>query len=282
MRKILGLVGSQRKTANGEIMLKEAASAAGEDCQLELIRLAEWRFKVCKGCFACLGRSGSCPLDDDLYPLIERIKAADGIILAAPCYALGPAAITKLIGDRILVLNQYLDDFWGKPCVIIGTAGTQGWEGYTLSALINQVRLMGFALKDACMFIGGLPGEALLPEKAKERARLLGSRLFGAARSSVKGECPNCWSDIWKFPQPDTALCPLCGQTAKLAVEGGVLRWSFGSQSERLGKEMIRHHSEELKGRVKEYLLRRNELEVVRKAYKGEDNWVKPEKSATR
>lgn len=276
MKKILGLVASQRRTANGEILLKEAAAAAGNDCQLELIRLAEWKFEPCRGCFACLTPGKLCPIKDDLYPLVEKIKAADGIILAAPCYALGPAAVTKLIGDRIIALTHFLDDFWGKPCVIISTAGNQGWEGYTFSALIAVARNMGLAVKDAHMFMGALPGESILAEGVPERLRLLGSRLFGEARPSGKGECPTCWSDLWRFPQPGTALCPICGQTAEIVAGSDGVKWSVGPRSKRHTKEELEHHYTELKGKVKEFLSRREELAAVRNAYMGDDYWLKP------
>ncbi|HBW35966.1 flavodoxin family protein [Desulfosporosinus sp. BICA1-9] len=276
MKRILGLVASQRKTANGEILLKEAAAAAGDEYELELIRLAEWRFEPCRGCFTCLLPDKSCPIDDDLYPLADKIKAADGIILASPCYALGPASVTKLIGDRIIALNQLLEDFWGKPCVIIATAGNHGWEGYTLSALITTARNMGLGVKDACMFIGALPGEAVLAEGVRGRVRLLGSRLFDEARPPEEGECPSCWADIWKFPQPGIAICSLCGQVADLIAGRDGVIWIFGPRSDRQTKEGLVRHNQELKGKVKEYFSRREELTVVRKAYKGEDNWLKP------
>lgn len=103
MKKILGLVASQRKLANGEILTKEVASAVEEDHQLEILSLANLKLHLCRGCYACLGPRKQCPMDDDLYYLVEKIKAADGIILSAPCYALGPAAVVKIWGDRIIV-----------------------------------------------------------------------------------------------------------------------------------------------------------------------------------
>lgn len=125
MKKILGLVASQRKLANGEILIKEVAASAGRDCQLELLRLADLKLDLCRGCYTCLIPGKLCPLDDDLYYLVEKIKTADGIILSAPCYILGPAAVTKVLGDRIIALAQLIDDLWGKPCVVIATAGSR-------------------------------------------------------------------------------------------------------------------------------------------------------------
>ena len=277
MKKILGLVASQRKLANGEILTKEVAAATGEDYQLELLRLADLKLDLCRGCYTCLTPGKQCPMGDDLYYLVEKIKAADGIILSAPCYALGPAAVTKVLVDRIIALAQFLDDLWAKPCVIIATAGIEGWEGYTLSALNAEARFMGFDLKDSHMFMGALPGEGVLGEGALARAREMGQALFGQARQVGEGECPTCWSEIWKFPQPGTAVCPICGQTAKLVAEEKGIVWIYGESDSMFDKEHLKDHFQGwLCGKVQEFISRRKELTEVRNRYKGEDTWLKP------
>lgn len=133
-RKILGVVASQRKLGNGEIITKEVALAAGVECELEFVRLSGLTLKPCKGCYACLVADRKCCIEDDLYLLVDKMIAADGIILSAPCYAFGPSAVTKLMTDRIIAMAQQIDKFSGKPAVVVATAGIQGWEGYTSSA----------------------------------------------------------------------------------------------------------------------------------------------------
>lgn len=278
MKNILGLVASQRKLANGEILTKEAAAAAGEDCQLELIRLADLRLDLCRGCYTCLAPGKQCPIGDDLYFLVDRIKAADGIILSAPCYALGPAAVTKILGDRIIALAQLIDDLWGKPCIVIGTAGIEGWEGYTLSALNAMSRFLGFDLKDSHMFMGALPGEGVLGEGALARVKEMGKALFGETRKSQQGECPTCWSEIWKFPQPGTAVCPFCDQTASLVPGDKGVQWVYGGSRNTFDKERLKDHFQGwLRGKVQEFISRRKELAQVRNRYKGDDNWLAPQ-----
>lgn len=277
MKKVLGLVASQRKLGNGEILTKEVAAAAGEECQLELIRLASLDLKPCRGCYACLAPGKQCPVVDDLYFLTEKIKEADAVILSAPCYALGPSAVAKLLIDRIFALAQLNDVFVDKPAVVVATAGVTGWEGYTASALNAAVRLMGFDLKDSYLFNGAYPGEGVMCKGASARAREMGTALFGPSRSAQNGECPTCWSDIWKFPSPGTAVCPLCGQTATLVTDGQDLRWFYGSPSNRFEKEQLEYH---LQHRSREMLLefnsRRQELSEVRNRYKGNDSWMCP------
>lgn len=276
MKRILGLVASQRKTANGEILIKEAATSIGDEFELELIRLPELNLQPCKACYACLVADQRCPLKDDLYFLFEKIKEADGLIFSAPCYALGPAAITKLFGDRIIALTQHMDELWGKPCVIIGTTGIKGWEGYTLSALIANARFLGFAVKDAHMFLGALPGEALVNEQSLQRIRALGASLFSEPRLPESGQCPSCWSEVWKFPEPDHAVCPLCGQEANLLFSENGIQWEFGPAGQRFEKEALTEHFQVwLKSQVQEFGNRRKELSEIRNRYKGKDTWVK-------
>ena len=276
MKKILGLVASQRKLANGEILIKEAVSSIDEEIELELIKLPELNLQPCKACYACLVPDQRCPLKDDLYFLLDRIIEADGIIISSPCYALGPAAITKLFGDRIIALAQHLDELWGKPCVIIATAGIKGWEGYTLSALIATARFVGLDIKDAHLFMGALPGEALVKPASIDRIRALGASLFGQPRQPEKGQCPTCWSELWKFPAPNHAVCPLCGQEADVHSSENGMQWNFGSAGHRFKKEALKKHFQVwLVDQVREFGSRRKEFSAIRNRYRGQDKWIK-------
>ncbi len=278
MAKILGIVASQRRLGNSEILVKEAARAAGAGHTLELVRLADFNLQPCKGCYTCLAPGKLCPQKDDLYFLADKIAAADAVILSGPCYAMGPAAVTKLFGDRIIALAQRIGDFWGKPCVVIGTAGIKGVEGYTLSALVAEARFMGWAVKDASMFLGALPGEGVAADGALDRVRLMGERLFGPARQPVDGECPTCWSELWKFPQPDSAVCPFCGQQAHLTVEAGAVHWQYGEPGPRFTLDWLKNHFQGwLREKVEEYVQKRKELAAIRNVYKTDDVWLSRE-----
>lgn len=268
MKKVLGLLASPRKLANGEILIKEACASIGEEFELELIKMYDLNLQPCKACYACLVPDQRCPLNDDLYFLLDRIKEADGIILSSPCYALGPAAMMKLFGDRIIALAQHIDEIWGKPCIIIGTNGIKGWEGYTLSALIAVARFIGFYVKDAHMFVGALPGESLVNVTAMERIHALGASLFSKPRQPEEGQCPTCWSDLWKFPTPSHAVCPFCGQEATVRSSHDGLQWDFGSPGNRFEKEALKEHFQVwLKDQVREFSSRRQELSEIRSRY---------------
>lgn len=277
IKTILGLIGSQRILANGEILLKEVASSCGEDYKLELIRLPELKIEPCRGCYTCLVPGKFCPIKDDLYYLYDKIKMADGIILAVPCYFLGPAAITRLWSDRTLALAQRLKDFWDKPIVIIGTAGINGWEGYSLSALVAMANFMGFQIKDAKMFISALPGEVMGNPDAEQKIKIMGKALFGDKSEIESGQCPTCRSEIWKFPKPNLAVCPICTQEAILELQNGEVKWVFAPSGSRFELLDLEHHyGEFLPSKVREFIGRRKELALIRKPYETKDNWLKP------
>lgn len=276
MKRILALIASQRKLANGEIIAKEVAASIGEEYELELVRLTDLNLDPCRACYVCLVPDKQCPIDDGLYYLIEKIKEADGIIIASPEYVLGPAAITKVLTDRMIAIAQDIDGLWGKPCVVIGTYGIKGWEGYTMTALNSLTRFMGFDLKDSHLFLGALPGEGIIGEGALERAREMGKALFGEGRKARKGECPTCWSDVWRFERPDTAVCPICNQKATLSMGESGIKWTYGEAGTRFEKEHLKEHFQVwLKEQVEEFIKRRKELGEVKNRYKGDDTWVR-------
>ena len=85
--KVIGVVGSPRIGGNTEQLTEEALRIIQEEgIDTELIRLAERKVVPCTVCGACEGEE-TCPLDDDLLPLYQRLKEADGIILASPVFS---------------------------------------------------------------------------------------------------------------------------------------------------------------------------------------------------
>ncbi len=261
-------------------MAKEAVSAAGEDCQLELLRMADLNLGQCRGCYTCLIPGKQCPIDDRLYFLVDKLIAADGIILTAPCYALGPAAVTKLLSDRIIALARFHQEFWGKPCIVIATAGIAGWEGYTLSALNTTVRIIGFNLKDIHIFTGALPGEGIQGNGALQRVHEMGRALFGQARLAREGECPACLSEAWKFADSQTIICSVCGQKAGLVVTSAGIQRVYRESGENFRLATLEHHFQHwMPGKVQEFIARQKELAEIRGRYKEHGVWLKPEQN---
>lgn len=103
--KILG-VSFGRKDHNCDIVTKQALMAAREaGAEVKFINTMNMVIGHCKGCGACSasrdrGKQIKCVLRDDYLTLEEAILDADGVIVAAPIYALGPTGQLKNYDDR--------------------------------------------------------------------------------------------------------------------------------------------------------------------------------------
>lgn len=93
MKKVYAINGSPRKNKNTAQMLDKAlegVKAEFPDAQIERIDLFDLNFTSCKSCFACKRKDEkflrTCAIKDDLSPVLEKIKEADGLIIGSPIY----------------------------------------------------------------------------------------------------------------------------------------------------------------------------------------------------
>ncbi|HSJ54914.1 MAG TPA: flavodoxin family protein, partial [Anaerolineae bacterium] len=135
MVEILGLVGSARAWGNGELLVRQVLRGAMEEGAVgRLVRLTDLHLEGCTGCLRCAIGRKPCPLDDDLYWLLDTMAASGGLVLSAPTYFLAPTAAVKLVLDRLLVLAGRHDQAppLSRPAVTLATAGLEEWRGLVL------------------------------------------------------------------------------------------------------------------------------------------------------
>lgn len=89
--KIIAINGSPRKNSNTAILLQHAMEGASfQGAETELINLYDLDYKGCTSCFACKlkgGKSyGKCAYKDELSPVLEKVLAADALLLGSPIY----------------------------------------------------------------------------------------------------------------------------------------------------------------------------------------------------
>ena len=139
--KILAIIGSPRKTGNTYRVVeqvKERLLNYDKSIAFEYIFLKDYKLQPCTGCFACIGRGeDKCPLADDLAVIKDKMLEADGIILAAPCYALGVPGIMKNFIDR-LAYTLHRPCFFDKAFLAVATVG--GFKG--LKQTLEQLALL--------------------------------------------------------------------------------------------------------------------------------------------
>lgn len=104
---IIGINGSPRKQWNTATLLTKALEgAAAQGAETELVHLYDLVFKGCVSCLACKTRGGksygTCALNDDLTPVLNRIAEADALVIGSPIYFGSVTGETRSFLERLL------------------------------------------------------------------------------------------------------------------------------------------------------------------------------------
>ncbi len=168
MAKVLLLSGSPRKNGNTmQVMQECAAVIEKEGMEAEVISLAGANIKGCIACRKC-AQLKRCVQDDDLNPILEKVKAADGLIVGAPVYFGTPRGDLMNLLQRIGVISYGTDRFlsWkvGGP-IAVGRRGglATAYQEMLMFYFINEMIVPGSTYWN--MVFGKEPGDALKDEE---------------------------------------------------------------------------------------------------------------------
>jgi len=107
-----------------EADLRTEAGNAGIALETETLDLAQLDIHPCKGCRSCFDRGEStCPMNDELLSVKEKMKAADGLILAGPVSVNDVNGIMKNWIDRLAHVC-HRPEFAGKTAMLLTTTGS--------------------------------------------------------------------------------------------------------------------------------------------------------------
>ena len=120
--KVMILNGSPRKNWNTAMMLKEAQKGAESvGAETEYIDLYALSYTGCRLCLACKRKNAErckCFWKDDLSPVIDRIFAADALIIGSPIYLGDITSQVRALIERLhfcaLSYDDYSNYFTGK------------------------------------------------------------------------------------------------------------------------------------------------------------------------
>lgn len=101
MKKILILSSSPRRGGNSDTLCDEflrGATDAGH--RVEKIFLRDKTIGYCTGCSTCSLRGKPCPQKDDMPEILDKMIAADSIVMATPVYFYTMSAQMKTLIDR--------------------------------------------------------------------------------------------------------------------------------------------------------------------------------------
>jgi multimeric flavodoxin WrbA len=172
---IVAVIGSPRRHGN-TVALVDAALEELEryGCRCTKIMLAELHIDACDGHENC-GELAECPLNDDTADVLEKVYAADGLILASPVYYENVSTQMKAFIDRNAI--RYFHEEWLTPKIVglIAVAMESGLDD-TVAAMRRFVALSN-PQEVPTLSIGGCadkPGDAAADAKLMAEAHELG------------------------------------------------------------------------------------------------------------
>ena len=189
--KLLILNASPRRSGNIALMaatLKQEAECLG--AEVEEIWVQGLTVRPCMGCMVCRSKHACVLPEDDAQRVLEKIKAADALVVAAPCYWGNIPGTLKLLFDRMVyglmdenAAGLPLPLHKGKRCVLISTSTTP----WPFNILLHQSHGAIRAMKEVCKYSGfkivatiekgGTKGQKALPERILRRCRNAAGRL---------------------------------------------------------------------------------------------------------
>lgn len=248
--KVLAIMGSPRKKGNtykAVERVKDELLRLNCAVDFEYLFLADCRLEMCKGCFNCFSRGKEkCPLKDDRDMICEKMTAADGIILAAPTYAVGVPALMKNFIDRF-AFTLHRPCFFDQAFLAVSTVG--GVVG--MKQALGQLALLAAGAKKSLKLGVPMPPVSMpmlenkAAKKLKKTARAFYASMqnprrhkpgfadlsyFGAFKSltqfeSYKKECP---ADDEYYKNKAAYFYPVKGLRAFFGKAlAGMMRFSF-------------------------------------------------------
>lgn len=290
MTGVLGLVGSARPWGNSELLVRRVLQGAlDEGATAGLVRLTDLHLEPCTGCMRCVLGGKACPLEDDMVWLLDALRSAEGLVIAAPTYFLGPAAVVKLVLDRLLMVTGRTqhEPIPPRPSVTLVTAGLESWRGIALPYLNALAAALGFQTIDSLTAIAPGPGEVLLNEALMDKALILGNQLGRGDMTPAPVPakiCPVCRCDSFVL-SGRSAVCPVCGSEATIELAEDGLRLAFVSPSEstpRWTPDGLRAHMVDwVMATGPRFLAHRQEVKARRAKYREmEVEWLHPPSAA--
>ncbi len=175
-KRILIIAASPRKNGNSTILASKAADgvkAGGGEA--DLAPIGNLKIAPCNGCDACRARpDAGCVIMDDMQPLYQKIRDAQGVIFATPVYWFNMSAQIKAFIDRSYAIQG--KDSWAFTGKDVGVILTYGDSDVVTSGGINALR----SFQDICVYVkanlvGAVYGSADKPGDIQANGELLKS-----------------------------------------------------------------------------------------------------------
>jgi len=181
--KVIAFNGSARKDGNTAILIRRVfAELEAEGIETELVQLAGQTIRGCTACGQCYkNKNQRCVIEDDIVnDCIEKMLAADGIILGSPTYFADLTSEMKALIDRAGFVARANDDMFkhkvGAAVVAVRRAGSvHTFDSINHFFLIGQMIVPGSIYWN--MALGRAKGEVEQDEEGLKTMQTLGQNI---------------------------------------------------------------------------------------------------------
>jgi len=179
-KKVLVISASPRKGGNSDLLCDQFMKGAREaGHEAEKIFVKDKKINYCSGCGACYNGKKSCPQKDDMAGILDKIIAADVIVMATPVYFYTMNAQMKTLIDR--TCSRYTE-IGGKDFYFIVTAADnskpamertlEGFRGFT--SCLSEAKEKGVVYGIGAWNPGDIKGSKAM-DQAYEMGKLAGA-----------------------------------------------------------------------------------------------------------
>jgi multimeric flavodoxin WrbA len=126
--KVIGIAGSLRPESNTLKFVQHClANLNDQGLETELISLRDKTIKPCLGCYQCVHIGRCVQEDDDFAAILDKMKAAQGIVIGSPVYVSSVVPQLMALLDRATFVALWNDRFFsgkvGGPITVARRAG---------------------------------------------------------------------------------------------------------------------------------------------------------------
>ena len=180
--KVLAINGSARLNGNTAIMLNTALAELGvEGIDTELLQLGPKGLQGCIACYKCFeNKDMHCAVIDEMNGYIDKMLAADGILLGSPTYFGDVTSNMKALMDRSGMVGRANGDMYQRKVGAAVVTARRGGAIHTFDTLnhfffIGQMVVPGSSYWN--MGYGREPGQVNGDEEALATMRTLGQNM---------------------------------------------------------------------------------------------------------
>jgi multimeric flavodoxin WrbA len=127
VKRVVIFNGSPRMDGNTVTLLNLIARGARDNgAEVDFYTLFKMKFMACQSCFACRVKE-DCVIRDELYEALQKVKAADCVVIGSPIYMMQMTGPVKNLYDRLLPLMDVrsMPRFGRKKMVTVYSQGME-------------------------------------------------------------------------------------------------------------------------------------------------------------